>query len=147
MVPKFLRIEYVALTTGTENVSSQDTSFRVFCNEKRKHFQNYCGFLNLQDAFSAGFYIWGSYELYIENYGLVDSFQLLEIIFPSLLIMSSRSSPQVTSCLRGKNRFLRRLCNVFCLADPISSLCPTLLTCLIGSRTSKLFVAAVGRFK
>ena len=65
----------------------------------------------------------GSYELYIENRGLVGSFQLLEVLFPSLLIMSSRSSPQVTSCLRSKNRSLLGLCNVFCLAGPISSLC------------------------
>lgn len=85
----------------------------------------------------------GSYELYIENYGLVDSFQLLEIVFPSLLIISSRSSLQVTSCLEAKIGSLLRLCNVFCLAEPISSLCPRLLTFLIGSPTSTLFLAAV----
>lgn len=85
----------------------------------------------------------GSYELYIENRGLVGSFQLLEVLFPSLLIMSSRSSPQVTSCLRSKNRSLLGLCNVFCLAGPISSLCPSLLTFLIGSLPTKPFLAAV----
>lgn len=64
----------------------------------------------------------GSNELYIENYGMVDSFQLLEIVFPSLLIISSRSSLQVTSCLRSKNRF------------PIKT-----MYCLLSSRTYVLF--------
>lgn len=81
-----------------------------------------------------------SCELYIQSYGL-DSFQLLEIIFPSLLIISSRSSSQETSCLRSKNRSLLRLCNVFCLAEPISSYA-LVSSPSLSSAASKLFCAA-----
>lgn len=55
------------------------------------------------------------------------SFQTPESIFFSLLIISSRSSPQVMSCLRSKNRSLLRVCHVFCLADRVSLLCSGLL--------------------